>query len=221
MTLGNPAVAIQKLQVQRHRLSTALDRFYALDVTNTIALEAAVCDISVPMRVMVHHVPERKSSCLLHQVDPDYWRKQIHFEPVISPGRKEISRGLFSVTVAVPLKLMLEGSKVQFTKYPAGSNPKAKANLNNWWIDTLWHSGTNAISNKTLVLAMANKEGGAHVDADFSAIYRKAKQQGTLQVGDFAVSDIARLGSLVAFAGGELLKYLGEHYSLSSQRTAT
>jgi hypothetical protein len=155
-----------------------------------------------------------KSSCLLHQVDPDYWKKPVHFEPIISPGRKEIGPGLFSMTITVPMKLMLECGKVQFSRYPAGSNPNAKAYLKNWWIDTLWHSGTNAISNKQLVLAMANKEGGAHVDADFSAIYKKAKGQGVLQVGGFAVSDIARLGSLVAFAGGELLEHLDQHYSL-------
>jgi hypothetical protein len=40
----------------------------------TLALEAAVMDISVPIRVMVHHVPEKKTICVLHQVDKNYWK---------------------------------------------------------------------------------------------------------------------------------------------------
>ncbi len=80
--------------------------------------------------------------------------------------------------------------------------------LKNWWFETCWDSGTNKVCNKDIVLAMTNKEGGAHVDGDASAKYTAAKNQGKIAIGGKPVSDVARLGSMVAIAGDELLEYL-------------
>ncbi len=100
----------------------------------------------------------------------------------------------------------------KFTRYKEGSHSQGTVPLKNWWMDVCWDSGSNKISNRDLVLGMTNKEGGAHVDADMPAKYRVAKAQGTISIGAIPISNIATLGSLIAFAGGELLEYLDQNF---------
>jgi hypothetical protein len=63
-----------------------------------------------------------------------------------------------------------------------------------------------------MILALANKEGGAHVDDDMAANYKAAKNQGKISISGKPISDVVRLGSLVGIAGDELLEYLRENY---------
>jgi len=216
--------AIEKLIVTRHRLEAALDRFYQNDLPgDPVVLEAAVLDISTPIRFMVHHVPERKSSCLLYQVDPEYWKKPMHFQPLINPPSKTLPSGVTSVSRSIPMNINISingtASSMKFTRYDRNAHSKEpKAPLRDWWIMTVWDSGTNKISNKELVLSMVNKEGGAHVDGDASAKYRAAKAQGHLSVGKTQISDIGRLGSLIGIAGDELLEYLDLSFPESGTR---
>jgi hypothetical protein len=212
----NRTLAIEKLRVQRHRLEGALDRFYGHDLPgDPVSLEAAVMDVAIPIRVMVHHVPDKKppSICLLHQIDPKFWKKVIHFEPVITPRPRVLPSGMRAVSVSLPWKLTIELGQFRFTRYKEGPHSQAKALLSKWWTDPCWDSGSNIVSNKDLIITMANKEGGAHVDGDISAKYRIARAQGAIAIGGNQVSDIAKIGSLVAYAGGELLEYLDENFS--------
>jgi hypothetical protein len=205
--------AVEKLRIMRHRIEGALDRFYSLDLSgDPIAMQAAALDIAAPIRVMVHHVPDKKppSICLLHQVDPDYWKKPIHFVPLINPSPPKLPPGVFAVTRSIPLNVsMTVGAgvnKASFTRYQKGQNPKVL--LRNWWTDTVWDSGSNKVSNKDIVLAMSNKEGAMHVDGDLSVKYAAAKNQGKIAISGKPVHDVARLGSVLGIAGDELLEYL-------------
>lgn len=214
------AQAIEKLRVQRYRLEGALDRFYSQKLPgNPVSLEAAVMDVAIPIRVMVHHVPDKKppSICLLHQIDPAYWKKTIHFEPVITPKPRVLPSGVHAVSVTLPWKFTIESrqnqSSVRFTRFGEAPHSQVRVALTKWWIDPCWDSGSNIVSNKDLIITMANKEGGAHIDGGTSAKYRVAKVQGAIAVGGIQVSSIAKLGSLVAYAGGELLGYLDENFA--------
>jgi hypothetical protein len=129
--------AIEKLRVTRYRLEGALDRFYSLDLSgDPIAMQAAALDIAMPIRVMVHHVPDKKppSICLLHQVDSEYWKKQIHFIPLINPLPRTLPSGTHAVTRSIPLNVsMTVGAgvnKASFTRYKKGQDPKVP--LRNW-----------------------------------------------------------------------------------------
>ena len=214
------AAAIEKLREQRHRLEAALDRLYSHDIPgDRVALEAAELDIATPIRVMMHHVPDRKppSICLLHQIDRRYWEKPIHFVPLITPKPRILPGGVHAVSVSIPARITIEAGygpapTYKFMRYRRGLEGNTRVPLKNWWIDVCWDSGTNEVSNKDLVLAMTNKEGGAHVDGDLTAQYRAAKAQGHLAVGANPISDVARLGSMVALAGDELLEYLDENF---------
>jgi hypothetical protein len=206
--------AIEKLRVTRHRLESALSRFYEHDLSgDTVALGAAVLDISTPIRVMVHHARPTSVS-LLYQIDPDYWDKLIHFRPLITPPPRTLPSGERTMSVSIPINMTLSAHKTSFTRYKPGGDSEARVPLKKWWFEPCWDSGTNKISNRDMVLSMTNKEGGAHVDGDVSAKYKSAKDQGRITIGQTPVKDIVRLGSLVAMSGDELMEYLHENFQM-------
>jgi hypothetical protein len=205
--------AIRKLQVVRHRLREALERFYNHDdlSRNQVALEAAVLDVATPIRVIVHDT-EKGSMSLLGQIDPDYENKPIHFSPLKPPPPRTLPTGEQTRSVVIPLNVSLGANKTVFTRYKGCKNPGEKVPLKVWWSEIRWDSGTNQVSNRDIILAITNKEGGAHVDGEVSSKYRSAKDQGQIVVGGRPVNDVVRLGSLAAIAGDELMEYLQEHF---------
>jgi len=210
--------AISKLRVERHRLEGALDRFYSHNLSgDPVALEAEALDISVPMRVLVHHSPATGSVALLNQIDPDFLTKPIHFMPVIAEPPRTLSPSVQSFTIAIPVNMTMSNSGTSFTRYRGDRDPKLRVPLNEWWFGVCWDSGTNKVSNKDIIMALANKEGGAHVDDDLTRKYKVAKNQGQLSINGKPVSDLVRLGSLVGIAGDELLEYLRDNYPESGR----
>lgn len=196
------------IRMQRHRLKEALERFYGPDLSGDhVAFEAAVCDISMPIRVMVHG-----ASSLLHQYEPSFEKREIHFDPLIAEPVRTSPSGVKIFSAAIPVNLAFGSNATKFVRYKRGDTPDKKVPLEKWWNDPCWDSGSNEVSNKDLVLAIANKEGGAHVDGDTSAKYRTAKSQGKILINGRPISDIARMGGFVGRAGDELLEYLDEHF---------
>lgn len=203
--------ALAKLRVVRHRLEGALERFYSHDVSgDPVALEAEALDISVPIRVLVHQTAS--SSALLGQFDPDFMAKPIHFRPLIAGPPRTLPSGVQTFTIAIPVHLAMSGSSTTFIRYRGDNDLKARVPLYDWWNGICWDSGTNKVSNKDIILALANKEGGAHVDDDLTAKYTVAKSQGRIVINGKPVSDLAKLGSLVGIAGDELLECLRDNY---------
>jgi len=204
--------ALKKLKVERYRLQSALDRFYSHDLSgDPVAMEAEALDVSTPIRVMVHLTGS--SASLLSQIDPEYWNKLIHFSPLIAPPPRTLESGVQTITQVVPLNIKMGMKTTSFIRYKGDNNPNSKAPLSSWWSDPCWdNGGANKISNKEMVLALSNKEGGAHVDGDVTAVYKAAKEQGRIVIGGRPVSDVARLGNLVGVAGDELLEYLRDNF---------
>lgn len=156
--------AIAKLRVERHRLEGALDRFYSHDLSgNQSALEAEALDISVPIRVMVHHVPEKQTVALLNQIDPDFWNKPIHFRPLKAGPPQTLPSGKRTMTVAIPVNVAITAggpgsqSGTRFIRYRGDNGPESRVPLKEWWFDACWDSGNNQISNKDIVMALANQ----------------------------------------------------------------
>jgi hypothetical protein len=208
---------IAKLRGARHRLQGALDRFYGHDLSDDpVALEAEALDVSVPIRVLVHHNPPNRTVALLSHLDASYMDKPIHFRPLISPPPRTLPSGIQTMSVTIPVNIVMSTGTAEargFTKFLRYKGEKIpSASLSNWWNDPVWDSGSNRVSNRDLVLAFANKEGGAHVNDDMAHKYRAAKDQGHLHLGGKQVSDLARLGSLVGIAGDELLEYIRDNY---------
>jgi hypothetical protein len=207
---------LRKLRVERYRLEGALARFYGHDLGDDAhAVEAEALDMCVPIRVMVHDTP--KSASLLNQLDPAYWNKPIHFHPLVAPPRT-LPSGQQVMTVIVPINIQVSGgpekSETRFIRYAGNYTSEFKVPLRDWWFKTCWNSGNNEVSNKDLVLALANKEGGAHVDGDHTTRYQAAKKQGIFAISGKPVSNIVRIGSLVGTAGDELLEYLRDNFQI-------
>jgi hypothetical protein len=86
-----------------------------------------------------------------------------------------------------------------------------RALLRDWWGQVCWSSGANSISNREIVLGLANKDGGAHVDGIGYPNYRKAKEQGQMFFGQ-QLSNIAKMGHLAAIAGDQLKSFITANF---------
>ena len=83
--------------------------------------------------------------------------------------------------------------------------------LRDWWNQICWNSGANSINNKEIVLGLANKDGGAHIDGNGCPNYRKAKEQGQIFFGQ-KLSNISKMGHLAAIAGDQLKAFITENF---------
>jgi hypothetical protein len=194
------------LTTQKYRLATALNNFYNADNKNPAAGDAAGIEIAQAIRVLVHG-----DGALLKQLMPDVEDRQIAFDPklVEQVPDVELTPGNFAQTRGMPQDVVVMGDRIRYDrKKPTSSTPRAL--LRDWWSQVCWDSGANSISNKEIVLGLANKDGGAHVDGSGYSNYRNAKQQGQMFFGQ-QLSNIAKMGHLAAIAGDQLKAFITEN----------
>lgn len=195
------------LTTQKYRLATALNNFYNADNKNPAAGDAAAVDIALAIRVLVH-----SDEALLRQLTPDFQDRLIAFAPKLVEQLPdvELAPGNFAQTRGVPQDVVLIGDRVRYDrKKPGLATPRAL--LRDWWSQVCWNSGANSISNREVVLGLANKDGGAHVDGSGSPNYRMAKQQGQMFFGQ-QLSNIAKMGHLAAIAGDQLKAFITTNF---------
>jgi hypothetical protein len=85
--------------------------------------------------------------------------------------------------------------------------------LEQWWTNEYLALGTIRSSKKQITLDTANKDGGAHVDADVPSRHAVASEPPVVfggTDGQFYRLNLAR--GIVAEAGCELLDYLERHF---------
>lgn len=199
------------LTTQKYRLATALNNFYNADSKNPAAGDAAAIEIAQAIRVLVHG-----DKALLKQLTPDFEDRLIAFDPklVKQVPDVELAPGKFSQTRGVPQDVVLMGDRVRYDrKKLTPATPRAL--LRNWWGQVCWSSGANSISNREIVLGLANKDGGAHLDGSGYPNYRKAKQQGQMFFSQ-QLSNIAKMGHLAAVAGDQLKTFITANFGEES-----
>ncbi len=195
------------LTTQKYRLATALNNFYNADSKNPAAGDAAAIEIAQAIRVLVHG-----DEALLKQLDPGFEHRPIAFDPklVEQVPDVELTPGNFSQTRGVPQDVVLMGDRVRYDrKKPTSATPRVV--VREWWGEVCWNSGANSITNREIVLGLANKDGGAHVDGSGYPNYRKAKEQGQMFFGQ-QLSNIAKMGHLAAIAGDQLKAFITENF---------
>lgn len=195
------------MTTQKYRLATALNNFYNADNRNPAAGDAAAVEIAQAIRVLVHGY-----EALLKQLTPDFENRSIAFDPklVKQVPDVELTPGNFSQTRGVPQDVVVMGNCVRYDrKKPTSATPQAS--LRDWWDQSCWDSGANSITNREIVLGLANKDGGAHVDGSGCPNYRKAKQQGQMFFGK-QLSNIAKMGHLAAIAGDQLKAFITANF---------
>jgi hypothetical protein len=195
------------LTTQKYRLATALNNFYNADSKNPSAGDAAAIEIAQTIRVLVHG-----NEALLKQLAPDFEDRAIAFEPklVKQVPDVELEPGKFSQTRGLPQDVVQMGDRIRYDRKKLTSSTP-RASLRDWWTQVCWDSGANSISNREIVLGLANKDGGAHVDGSGSPNYRKAKQQGQIFFGQ-QLSNIAKMGHLAAIAGDQLKAFVTTNF---------
>jgi hypothetical protein len=195
------------LTTQKYRLATALNNFYDADSKNPAAGDAAAIDIAQTIRVLVHG-----GEALLKQLMPDFQDRLIAFDPklVKQVPDVELTPGDFAQTRGVPQDVVLMGDRIRYDRKKLTSEAP-RALLRDWWGQVCWNSGTNSISNREVVLGLANKDGGAHVDGSGYPNYRKAKEQGQMFFGQ-QLSNIAKMGHLAAIAGDQLKAFISANF---------
>ena len=194
------------LTTQKYRLATALNNFYNADNKNAAAGDAAAIEIAQAIRVLVHG-----NEALLKQLIPDFEDRLIGFDPKLiqQVPDVELAPGHFSQTRGVPQDVVLMGDRVRYhRKKLSSSTPRVL--LRDWWSQVCWNSGANSITNREIVLGLANKDGGAHVDGSGYPNYRKAKLQGQMFFRQ-QLSNIAKMGHLAAIAGDQLKAFITEN----------
>jgi hypothetical protein len=102
------------------------------------------------------------------------------------------------------------GDRVRYDRKTLTSSTP-RVSIRDWWGQVCWNSGANRITNREIVLGLANKDGGAHVDGSGYPDYRKAKQQGQMFFGQ-QLSNIAKMGHLAAIAGDQLKAFITENF---------
>jgi hypothetical protein len=195
------------LATQKYRLATALNRFYSADSKNPTAGDAAAIEIAQAIRVLVHG-----NEALLRQLMPDFEDRAIAFDPklVKQVPDVELTPGNFAQTRGVPQDVVIMGDRVRYDRKKLTSSTP-RASLRDWWNQVCWDSGANSITNKEIVLGLANKDGGAHIDSSGYPNYRKAKEQGQMFFGQ-NLSNIAKMGHLAANAGDQLKAFITENF---------
>jgi len=195
------------LATQKYRLATALNNFYNADNRNPSAGDAAAIEIAQTIRVLVH-----RNEALLRQLMPDFEDRPIAFDPKLikQVPDVELTPGNFAQTRGIPQDVVVMGDRVRYDrKKLASSTPRAS--LRDWWNQVCWDSGANCITNKEIVLGLANKDGGSHIDGSGCPNYRKAKEQGQMFFGQ-KLSNIAKMGHLAAIAGDQLKAFITENF---------
>jgi hypothetical protein len=195
------------LATQKYRLATALNNFYNADNKNPASGDAAALEIAQAIRVLAHG-----GEALLKQLMPDFEDRRIAFDPKLVKQVPDVEHtpGTFSQTRGVPQDVVIMGDRVRYDrKKVASSTPRSS--VRDWWNEVCWNSGANSITNKEIVLGLANKDGGAHVDGSGYPNYRNAKQQGQMYF-DQQLSNIAKMGHLAAIAGDQLKAFITENF---------
>jgi len=146
MATRNPGNDLALIRQQHDRLKEAVDAFYA-------DKEVQALNIAITVRVLIHET--NRSSSLLSRVNPNYWDLTIHHKPVLNP----------QAVFAVPLTIQIGGDGTRKIIRTSLDSPSYKlVPLSEWWSAAYQPLGTLRLSKKDIILTVADKDGGAHID---------------------------------------------------------
>jgi hypothetical protein len=184
------------LKEQYELLKDALNDYYA-------GAEVKAIEIAVHIRTLVHQTDS--SHAFLATMVPNYRKLDIYHK---SPNPKAI----FSLMQGIS---MSGDGKSKFIRDDFSKGSHELVPLERWWTEPYLKIGPSVHSSKKdVVLDVANKDGGAHVDPKGVPTRHAAATEPPLYFGvneNRVRPNLAR--STVAQAGNELLDYLERHFA--------
>lgn len=197
-TLERKGLLRSKLEEQRHLLRKSIDDMAAGDLAEALR-------ISTILRVLMHETGN--SAPLLKQLTPNYMGLPVPDEP--PPVEEELPPGVHkAVVLSVPVSLNIAPDGVLLN--PKLADNRVEIPLGIWWErPSLVIPGSGGYSRKEVVLGLAHKEGGAHVDLDVSRKYQQLLDYKALILQSTAVN-LSRM--MVGQAGVEMLECLKRNF---------
>ena len=162
--------------------------------------EAKANDVAVRIRILVHSTSE--SQPLLFLVAANYLELSIYHKPASKDAIFVMNQ---------PMRLSGDGAAV-FIRDDFTSPSYVMVPLSRWWTEEYLIMGAIRSSKKQIVVDVANKDGGAHIDPKVPLRHAVASAP-PLFVGSKDKSfrpNLARI--IVAQAGNELLNYIERHF---------
>lgn len=195
----------EKLEEQRHLLRKSIREMVAGDLAEAIRIATGI-------RVLVHETGSSKP--LLKQMTPNYL--QLPILDSIPPKQEENLppgvRGAVVLQVPIRFHLSVEGV---FLNPHINNESHALSILGKWWErPSPILPALGGVSRRELVLGLANKEGGAHVDPNISRRYQLHLASRPLHIGynkqEVTPLNISRF--MTGQAGVELLDCLDRNF---------
>jgi hypothetical protein len=195
----------KRLEEQRHLLRSAVTAMGAGDLTQAL-------HVATIIRTVVHETGASKP--LLKYLHANYLELRIP-DRIMEPP-KDHGGGVRSITFTCPVsaKISDTGTVALITDQP--SSGYFESTVGSWWDRNpcMVLPGLGAFFRKELILGLANKEGGAHVDADIPHRYQLVLDS---QFVRFKINEIdvgaLNISRLVAGrAGVELLDCLDKNF---------
>jgi hypothetical protein len=203
----------QKLEEERHLLRTAIAGMGAGDLVQAL-------HVATIIRTLVH---EADSKPLLKNIDPNYLELPI-LDRIMEPP-KDHGGGTISITFSCPISAKISapaGTVALITELESPAYVQSK--LGTWWDGNpcMVLPGLGPFFRRELILGLANKEGGTHVDADIPKRYQMVMES---QLVHFKINEIdlgaLNVSRLVAGkAGVELLSCLDKNFPLPAAQAA-
>ena len=186
------------LSEQHSRLKEAVDAYFS-------GKDAQALNIAITLRVLVHETS--KSRSLLSRLNQHYWELPIHHRPVLNPN----------AVFAVPVTLQVGGDGDRRVMRTSLDLPSYRlVPLRQWWNDAYQPIGTLRLSKKDIILTVADKDGGAHIDAKVPDSHATLSEPpflfGIRKAGKdlFATPNLAHC--ITAQSGYEMQVFLERHF---------
>jgi hypothetical protein len=146
MATRNPGNDLKLLRDQHSRLKEAVEAFYE-------GKKVQALNVAITVRVLIHETG--RSSSLLSRINSGYWDLAIHHRPVLNPG----------AVFVVPLTIHIAGDGTRkIVNTSLDSTSYKLVPLREWWNAAYQPLGTLRLSKKDIILTVADKDGGAHID---------------------------------------------------------
>jgi hypothetical protein len=198
---------LKALEEQRHLLKDAIAGMNTGDLTRALNVATAI-------RVLVHETGNSKP--LLKSIRSDYSGLGILLRPPPPPAR--CPPGIKAITFYCPVSAAVSTSGVVSLVTTLDAKEYRESTLGEWWANAcMFLPGIGPVTRRELVLGLANKEGGAHVDDRMPVKYKlllgsKFVQFKINQI-DLGPLNMARL--VAGRCGVELLDCLDRNFPLS------
>jgi hypothetical protein len=193
----------ERLEEQRHLLEKSIHGMASGDLSEGLRIATSI-------RVLVHETASSKP--LLKQLTGNYLELEIldelpKKEETLPPGTTAV------VIMSVPISVNIADKGV-FLNPELAVDAHQPTILGRWWTrSSLILPGIGGLSRKEVILGLANKEGGAHVDTDISQKYQQLLASKSLQMGTGTEVTPLNLSRLMAGQSGvELLDCLKRNF---------